>query len=459
MKFCPNCGSEITEQLKFCPNCGNSLSVETTQKQQTASEPAQQPVVIIQPPIKKKNSGLGITSFILSLTIILAPIALILSIIALITSKGKKKGLAIAALIISGLVCLVVFGATKASSSSTSNNQHESVSQSLTNTTKSPSNSGSSSSSSASHNTPVKETEKELFTVSLKSTGMKLGEIGKDKSFYVSVLGVRSSDKLETAINNYSEDIPAGKEVLYVFVEAYNNSKKTASYSRDNISVYADSVQAEKPDTNFLVGIDGYKAMSSYKMDAGRKAMVLKAVVVNKGWQELTVFANDLSWKVTPEEVSKEFSYKTVLDIKDASPVNKEGEIVYSGKYELVYDGFEFYTYTNMFSGDKVYAVFKYTLKNKGESTIDYNMVGYSMRGYINNRLIDDASYTLNDTVSGYTNVFDVDEIKPGMSSKLYIAFELETAEITNVTTFESVSMTYDAGYITSEVLATVRAK
>ena len=45
------------------------------------------------------------------------------------------------------------------------------------------------------------------------------------------------------------------------------------------------------------------------------------------------------------------------------------------------------------------------------------------------------------------------------MSSKLHIAFELEGAERNNVSTFESVSMTYDAGYITSEILATVRTK
>ncbi len=460
MKFCPNCGNEVNEQLKFCPNCGNSLTGEIPQNPQIESKPIQQSGVVVQQPVKKKNSGLGIASFIMSLTVILAPIALILSIIALITSKGKKKGLAIAALIISGIICVAAFGAAKTRGlSTTSYSQHESISQSITDTIGNSSNSGISSSSGTTYSTPIKETEKELFTVSSKSTGMKLNEIGKDKSFYVSVLGVRSSDKLETAVNNYSEEIPEGKEVLYIFVEVYNNSKKTENYSSDNISAYADSIQAEKPDTYFLVGIDGYKSMSSYKMDAGRKAMILKAVIVNKGWQELTVFANDLSWKVTPEDVSNEFSYKTVLDTKDASSVNKEGDVVYSGKYELVYDGFEFYTVTNMFIGDKVYAVFKYTLKNQGESTIDYSMVGYSMRGYINNRLTDDASYTLNDTVNGYTNVFDVDEIKSGMSSKIYIAFELEAAETNNISTFESVSMTYDAGYITSEVLGTVRAK
>lgn len=30
MKFCPNCGSELSDQAKFCPNCGHQLYVNST---------------------------------------------------------------------------------------------------------------------------------------------------------------------------------------------------------------------------------------------------------------------------------------------------------------------------------------------------------------------------------------------------------------------------------------------
>ena len=39
MKFCPNCGQQLSEGVNFCNNCGSSLSGET-QKKQSYSAPS-----------------------------------------------------------------------------------------------------------------------------------------------------------------------------------------------------------------------------------------------------------------------------------------------------------------------------------------------------------------------------------------------------------------------------------
>jgi len=32
MRFCPSCGSKVSDDSRFCPNCGKDLSIETVQK-------------------------------------------------------------------------------------------------------------------------------------------------------------------------------------------------------------------------------------------------------------------------------------------------------------------------------------------------------------------------------------------------------------------------------------------
>ena len=38
MKFCPSCGSELSDQAKFCPNCGHQLSANTTSSNNSGDE-------------------------------------------------------------------------------------------------------------------------------------------------------------------------------------------------------------------------------------------------------------------------------------------------------------------------------------------------------------------------------------------------------------------------------------
>lgn len=42
--FCPNCGSQVSDNAKFCPNCGSSLAVAPAPQAVPAQEPAPQPV-------------------------------------------------------------------------------------------------------------------------------------------------------------------------------------------------------------------------------------------------------------------------------------------------------------------------------------------------------------------------------------------------------------------------------
>ena len=59
--------------------------------------------------MEKKQNGLGIAGFVLSLIVCTSFLGLIFSIIALATGKNKKNGLAIAGLVIGSIWCLIGF--------------------------------------------------------------------------------------------------------------------------------------------------------------------------------------------------------------------------------------------------------------------------------------------------------------------------------------------------------------
>ncbi len=112
--FCRNCGHILKSDSRFCPNCG--LPIDTADQgvsnngvisdEVTVGAPPQNTVIEIPnanpPQVKKKKvSGLSIAAFVLALTVILCPIALILAIIDLIVNKGKKHVFSIIAIVIS----------------------------------------------------------------------------------------------------------------------------------------------------------------------------------------------------------------------------------------------------------------------------------------------------------------------------------------------------------------------
>lgn len=154
MKFCPQCGTQLDDSVMFCSNCGAPVGAAPAQ---VAPAPAQggydagafagqgyadpnfagqgyagqgfagqgfaqpnysaagfAPAGFASPnpgveAEKPRPAGLSIASFILSFFVFTAPIALILGIVALAT-RNRKKGLAIAAIIISVLGTGIIAG-------------------------------------------------------------------------------------------------------------------------------------------------------------------------------------------------------------------------------------------------------------------------------------------------------------------------------------------------------------
>ena len=138
--FCTNCGKELTEGVTVCPYCGehtDDLDAKSTAPSETAeasfgayaTEDTQQPAQTDAAeygeqqssdtltdtqnvPQKKPVNGIAVAGLILS--VLFAPLGLVLSIIGLVRSKkmdGEGRKLGIAGIVISVLVivCVIVF--------------------------------------------------------------------------------------------------------------------------------------------------------------------------------------------------------------------------------------------------------------------------------------------------------------------------------------------------------------
>lgn len=113
MKFCSNCGKEVSKESKFCANCGKEIGVEEVKSiVDGAKEEVKNENVV-----GKQSNPLAITGFVISLVSLLCCggtswLGLIFSIIGLIESKKKNnsgKGLAVAGIIISTILLVLLF--------------------------------------------------------------------------------------------------------------------------------------------------------------------------------------------------------------------------------------------------------------------------------------------------------------------------------------------------------------
>jgi len=289
-----------------------------------------------------------------------------------------------------------------------------------------------------------------LFEVSSETTNLKMGTIVRSEGFYVSLNCVRSLKKVQTAIKSYAEDISSNQEVIYPIIEVYNYSNVVKDFSKSYIAVYADSIQAAQPDTYMLVGVDDFKEYQSYSIDAKKKSVIITGFVVEKGWSSMTIFCGDVSWTITPNEISsKPYSHTTSFEEPFEYSITEEGSKVYSGDFDLIFDKCEIIEEKNVVDGKRKYAVFEFSLNNTSSKTLECGLWGYQMRGYMNSSLLDEADWTIDKIVNGYSNIFNVDEVRPGMTAKIYVCFRVPDKK----GTFECF---FDTGYIGNETIAYV---
>ena len=106
MKICNNCKNPLSDETIICPYCETKF------------------------PFKKKNSVIGILSFIFSLTFVFSFIGLIFAIIDLVKNKCNKHGLSIAALIISSIAVITlgsIIGDTENSNTTTTDSSSSQI--------------------------------------------------------------------------------------------------------------------------------------------------------------------------------------------------------------------------------------------------------------------------------------------------------------------------------------------
>jgi len=109
-KFCTNCGTKLDDNVKFCTSCGKAVEGEEQANQSNAT------VVVNNNSVNEPNNGLAIAGFVVSLVSTFLccgafnVVGLVLSIVGLVKAKdynGKGKGLAIAGIVICGVVMIL----------------------------------------------------------------------------------------------------------------------------------------------------------------------------------------------------------------------------------------------------------------------------------------------------------------------------------------------------------------
>lgn len=274
------------------------------------------------------------------------------------------------------------------------------------------------------------------------TSNMVIGDICNDKGLYVGLAYVKRSSEHISDLG-YNEDVTPGMEVIYAVYDIYNANNSVEDIDYSDFSGYADGTAVKDVETYFKYTMDGVISSPPRSVDINACKRIVVNYEVPEGWSEIKLYyGSNYIWTISSDEVSEEaYQKESLYDVDYKKQITEEGEKIYSGDYEIVYDGYEFFTNSTYF-GDDQYIVFKYTVNNTSSTPLDYTLVGYDMRCYQNNYITDSASYTINEKFGDYINIYDVDEIQSGMSAKIYVAFEL-----TSKSEGDNYNMIYDAGY------------
>ncbi len=251
---------------------------------------------------------------------------------------------------------------------------------------------------------------------------MSVGDIGKDKNVYYCLAYVKKSNELayEVASSDYTDE---NHEILFAFVDIYNNSDEVSEADEYDFSCYVDGTKVERMDADFYVLEDDIKGLHHNYIDSTTSELLLLQYEIPINCSEIKIFyGSSLVWVVDYNSVTDE-SYSGVKPLMQnvkhkSTPVDSQ---VLSGNYDMFYDGTEYYTEETYWKDTK-YIIFKFTIKAK--TTVDIPS-GHYMRCYQENYLLDSADYVIDEKFDDHINIFDIDEIQEGMSAKIYIAFEV----------------------------------
>ncbi|MBR3179076.1 MAG: DUF4352 domain-containing protein [Clostridia bacterium] len=443
MKYCTNCGKPIEDTAKFCPNCGNIISDGETKQNNpnsTGSQPVQ-PTVIIQQEAKaqkKKQAGLGIAAFICSLTVVLAPLAVIFSIIALITAKGKKKGLAIAGLIIGGIITFIaastIIRNNKSGNSSTSigntsgyvsqyndsSSKNDISSQKNTND-KSSSNSASEKNSKSNNQSTTTQapaaTKEPAATAIPEKDVYQVGDVINSNN--IKIIYVASGIYNET--NRFSQP-KDGYQYIFLKFAFINEGKSDFTVSYISFDAYADGYACD-------VHYDLDKTISA-TLSAGRstEGIVIYEVPVDAKDIEVEYEANIFtSSKIRfAYEGDKDSGY--VLDVNTSRKADayNVGAVIKGNGLTISYISCEPYTSDNMFVQPKEgYHYYTLTLEFENTGNSDKFISVYSFECYADG-LACDQTYIRDDALSA--------TISSGKKAKGTVTFEIpDNAEIVEV--------------------------
>ena len=208
-----------------------------------------------------------------------------------------------------------------------------------------------------------------------------------------------------------------------------------------------DGVQVKDLESTFKVKVDGIRQFYTVDLDPETKVISCEDFEVPKEWTEIKFFYESTCvWTVHQEDVkTEEYVMNPMFDDYISMESTKEGDTIYNEKYEIIYQGYTFHTEKNIVWGDKEYVIFKYTINNTSDAVIDYNTAGHEMRAYQNGYSLGDASYSIEDSIDGYLNVFSVDSIEKGMTANVYVAFQVDNHD-------GNFYMAYDDGYISNDL-------
>ena len=460
--ICPNCGTETS--ANFCPNCGQTLNPNVSQNQNNnfqngtqqynsgqnynASPNYNAQQYYNQQPIKKKHSGLGIAAFVVSFFGFLGIVGAILGIIDLAKDKFKehKHGLSIAAIVIGLIMFFIAVGNSGKKDTDNQNPATVTVGESTD------SNSGSSSNTTVENNDKPGSTNNDPGIPTADDyKDMTVGDIGVKGDVYIGLSYVKRMTYLPTALGE-NNDITAGHEVILAFFDFYNNSDENSSVRPGDITCYADGVQVEDVENYIKVECDGIKQYYSEELADHTQMISVQDYEVPTGWTELKFFyKSELIWAVGQDDVkTDDFKFSSMYDMLTISREETEvGTVIYDDGYEVIFQGVDDYVHNNIITGDTAYTVFKFTINNTGTSAVDYGTAGHSMTAYLDNYFAGDATYTMDDKIDGYSNIFNIDSVEIGMSANIYVAFEGSSKG-------RNVYMVYDDGYISDHVCGTV---